>query len=390
MMQPAQRPLRQVLAVWLAVGLLWLTACTAPAPGTTPRPPDAAPSLAAGAARPAWEAEWERTVAAAKQEGALAVIGTPQPPVRAATMRFQEAYPEIKVEYVGLDWAPLEPRVRPEREAGQFLWDVRVGGSGGVPYRLAGEGWFQPLKSALILPETLDDAQWLGGFDAGFADRTKRFSYGFTNDLAYFTRINRTEIPESELPRAADLVDPRWRGRITLADPRTQGAGRIPLAGLRKELGDEFIRRLVVDQQPVLTDNLRQMAEWVVRGRYPIGVGIGELAFAPFRAEGLGQDVKSPSAGVVPVITGNGVLYLMDGAPHPNAARVFANWLLTRETQAQWAQVTAANSRRLDVPAGNPELKPDPAQAANYLFLTSEEADAYSEETMHMVARLLP
>jgi ABC-type Fe3+ transport system substrate-binding protein len=159
---------------------------------------------------------------------------------------------------------------------------------------------------------------------------------------------------------------------------------------LRKELGDEFIRRLAVDQQPVLTDNLRQMAEWVVRGRYPIGVGIGELAFAPFRAEGLGQDVKSPNARIVPVITGNGVLYLMDRAPHPNAARVFVNWLLSRETQAQWSQVTAANSRRLDVPAGNPELKPDQARAANYLFLTSEEADAYSEETAQMVARLLP
>jgi iron(III) transport system substrate-binding protein len=305
-------------------------------------------------------------------------------------MRFQEAYPEIKVEYVGLDWAPLEPRLRTERDAGQYLWDVRVGGSGGVPYKLAREGWFQPLRSALILPETMDDAQWLGGFEAGFADGTKRFSYAFTNDLAYSTRVNRTEIPERELVQAADLLDPRWRGRITLVDPRTQGSGRIGLSGLRKEQGDEFVRRLVTEQQPVVSGNLRQVAEWIVRGRYPIGVGLGSLAFAPFLEEGLGKDVHSLKTRVVPVITGNGVLYLMDGAPHPNAAKVFVNWLLTRETQAQWAQVTARNSRLLDAPPGDPELMPDPAQAADYLFLTTEEGDAYNEETLQLVTRLLP
>jgi iron(III) transport system substrate-binding protein len=195
------------------------------------------------------------------------VLGVPQEPVRAVALKFQETYPDIKVEYVGLDSGPMESRVRTERQAGQYLWDVRLGGAAGaVGYRLAKEGWMQPLKPALMLPEVLDDSQWLGGFDAGFSDQARRYVYGFVSNLAYFVRVNRALVPESELSSAEQLLDPRWKGKLAMPDPRVQGTSRLALAGLRKELGDEALQALIVSQEMVLTADNRQAAEWVVRG----------------------------------------------------------------------------------------------------------------------------
>jgi ABC-type Fe3+ transport system substrate-binding protein len=102
------------------------------------------------------------------------------------------------------------------------------------------------------------------------------------------------------------------------------------------------------------------------------------------------QDVKPLPLKAAPLIIGNGATFLLDNSPHPNATAVFVNWLLTRDTQVLWAQITQENSRRVDVPPGNLDARPDPGRASSYVTLATEEGDAYTEETRQMVARLLP
>jgi ABC-type Fe3+ transport system substrate-binding protein len=65
----------------------------------------------------------------------------------------------------------------------------------------------------------------------------------------------------------------------------------------------------------------------------------------------------------------------MEGSPHPNAARVFAHWLLTRSTQELWARLIRENSRRTDVAPGDPTVFPDPARLQQY-FKSDEANDA--------------
>src|SRR5436309_1262094 len=66
-------------------------------------PAASAPASAAPAAagQEAWRAEWERVVAAAKQEGHVVVTGPPGESARQALTAFQQAYPEIQLEYSG-------------------------------------------------------------------------------------------------------------------------------------------------------------------------------------------------------------------------------------------------------------------------------------------------
>src|SRR5574341_575929 len=82
--------------------------------------------LHAAAAEVAWEAEWERTVKAAEQEGQVAVYKIAHD---AEWQAFQKKFPKIKVNLLPGSAAQIQQRILAERRAGKFLADVvRLGG----------------------------------------------------------------------------------------------------------------------------------------------------------------------------------------------------------------------------------------------------------------------
>jgi iron(III) transport system substrate-binding protein len=103
-----------------------------------------------------------------------------------------------------------------------------------------------------------------------------------------------------------------------------------------------------------------------VRGQYPIAIGIAPEDFDALAREG----VKAPIAGLgLPrkLSLGSGGIQYINNAPHPNAARVFMNWILTQDAQTKIVEYTRANVRRNDVPEGNPETLLDPALLHTYV-----------------------
>jgi ABC-type glycerol-3-phosphate transport system substrate-binding protein len=86
-----------------------------------------------------------------------------------------------------------------------------------------------------------------------------------------------------------------------------------------------------------------------------------------FQAQGLGQNIKRFDGDIKALSgdTGFGTVSLMDKAPHPNAAKVYINWLLSKAGQSEWGKVLR-NSRRLDVAPGQPsEVPPDGVPYSN-------------------------
>src|SRR5262249_1236347 len=157
------------LVAALAVGLL-LTACApaaAPAPPSAPPAPPAPPAprpaarASAGAAGE-WGAEWDRAAAAAKQEGKIAIAGPAIPAAREAVLTFQKAYPQISVEYSGMQASDLANRLVPERQVGQYLWDVGVAG-GLPPPGLDAPGFVAPFLAYLIFPPVGGSHRLVGG-----------------------------------------------------------------------------------------------------------------------------------------------------------------------------------------------------------------------------------
>jgi iron(III) transport system substrate-binding protein len=305
-------------------------------------------------------------------------------------MKFQEAFPDISLEYTGMIPSQYELRFDQERKVGQYLWDAAVNGLGTTVFsRQIPGGWLDPIKPGLILPEVSDNSKWLGGFDAGFMDKAKRYAYAFALYATRNTFVNRDLVPEAVLNKVEDFLDPRWKGKLAWYDPRVPGSGSATLTPLRKLLGDGGIKRLLVDQEPVITQDYRQLAEWLVRGRYPIGFGVLATEVTRFQREGVGLNVKGFVLPTEVATPGFGGVFLINRPPHPNAAKVFVNWMLGIQAQSAWAQMAAVNSRRLDAPAGDPEMTVEPKGLDRYIILQKEENLSLRVETEKLARSLL-
>jgi iron(III) transport system substrate-binding protein len=333
---------------------------------------------------------WDQLVQAAKKEGKLALLSPAGDVYRQVWDAFQKRY-GIQVEvFAASPASALISRVQAERAAGKFLWDVAVYAPTSLYTVFKPRGWLEPIRPSLVLPEVLDSTKWIGGFEDGFLDVEKTYVYGFVKYLNWNADINRNLVPESELSKFDQLWDSKWNGKILMYDPLT-GLGDNITAVWLKTGGAEKLRRFFRDQRVNTTQDRRQMAEWVVRGRYPIGVGVVISVLQIFKQQGLDvAHVKSlvdddPAA--ARLTYGNGSVALVNGASHLNAAKLFINWLLSKEGQTIFAQRTGYNVRRTDAPVVSPEEAIDPKKI--YVDVTIEENYGLRREARKILEQVI-
>jgi iron(III) transport system substrate-binding protein len=150
---------------------------------------------------------------------------------------------------------------------------------------------------------------------------------------------------------------------------------------------DGFLKDLIIKQKPVFTLDLRQQADWIIRGRYPIAMGLDDTVLGDMQAAGLGKNIQPVYFKEIVAITPQyGVLAMFDRAPHPNAAKVFANWFLTQKAQDEYHRSIRSNSRRTDVAPVRESLLPPPNPCTAAINI-SERSTCASRST---VARSRP
>jgi iron(III) transport system substrate-binding protein len=133
-----------------------------------------------------------------------------------------------------------------------------------------------------------------------------------------------------------------------LSDPRVAGSGLSVWSYLWDLKGEEYLKKLV-QQELFVSQNLRQLAEALAKGRLAIALGIGVAQTDPFVKAGLPvKDLPEPREGA-PSSNGYGSLAIIKNPPHPNATKVFINWLLSKEGQEIYSRVLMHGTRRLDV-----------------------------------------
>jgi iron(III) transport system substrate-binding protein len=317
--------------------------------------------VALGGARraSAGTAEWRDLLAAAKKDGKVVVNTFPGDGYKRALKAFTEAFPDIKLEHTSLHSQDFAPRILNERKAGLFTWDVTTIPTSTALQVLRPAGVWDPVRPAIVLPDVKDDAGWDGGFERGFTVvKDRALTYGFAANRGAGIALNVDLVKDTQIKSLTDLLDPRWKGKLLLPDVRVMGDAFWPMTSARLQLGDDVIKRLFVDQEPVLSRDTRQIAEFMVRGRYPIALAVNPLLLAQFQKQGLGKNIKLTHLPELDVVSFSSTLWLVNRAPHPNAAKLFANWLLTKDAQVHWAREVEQNSRRTGIEPGNPHLLP--------------------------------
>ena len=319
--------------------------------------------------------DWEALPAAAEKEGQLAIAGPPGEIYRAVLVDwFQKKFPKIKVEYNGASGRDQVPRITRERQSGIYNWDVYIGGPTSPLGALKPIGAFDPLQPEVILAEAADDAKWYGGFRAGYMDLEERLYYAFDGTSSDTLSVNADIVAPAEIKAFKELANPKWSGKIVWEDPRQEGSGLNSALLFYLTYGEAFLRKLFAEQKIVFTRDRRQLTEWVVRGRYPIAVSLPSDQLKAFQEKGVGKNVKAVDdrAFIRSISPGFGAFGILNRRPHPNATRLYANLLLSREGQLAWVtQAGGRNSRRLDVPLGDPDSGIIPA--LKYIQTQSEK-----------------
>jgi iron(III) transport system substrate-binding protein len=329
--------------------------------------------------------DWDTIVAKAKQEGTVVVHGAPGTAYRAALVTaFNAAYPDIKVQFSGASGATEIPKVTRERQAGIFGWDVWIGGPTGALGQLKEIGFYQPLEP-ILRPEIKADDKWSGGFAAGWMDIEQKIYYAFDGTVQHAVLVNWDVVPKDSLKTMADLLKPEFAGKIVWHDPRQTGTGNGTSQTMLANLGMDGLIALYKNQV-VYTSNPQQIGEWVVRGRYPIGIGLEPQTLNDFQSQGIGTNVSplpDTAYKAQQISVGFGAVGLIDRAPHINAATVYINWLLSKAGQEAWVKVPR-NTRRTDVEPAFPHLVPKPG---NEYFMGQAEKFTQQRQDLLKVAK---
>jgi iron(III) transport system substrate-binding protein len=181
-----------------------------------------------------------------------------------------------------------------------------------------------------------------------------------------------------------DLVDPKWAGKMSMADPRG-GSPLTTMGALYKQKGPEFIRKLVVDQKPVITNIPRQQTDWLISGRYPVAFGVPSAALVEFRKNGGDVSAIAKMTGTRQWSMGVGGITVPTKNPHPNATKVFVNWILSKDVQAHMMKGVELNSRRKDVPQGLPSASLDYDRIQDYVGGQTEDMKPYIEKAQALL-----
>lgn len=290
--------------------------------------------------------EWDRTLKAAKKERRVVVYagGSIGLPLRESLPLIKKKF-DLELDIISARGAELSGKLVQERTNGIYMTVVFLTGSNSLFGTIKKSGATEPLDSTLILPEVKDPDLWYSG-KIPWADEDHHIFRFFAYPSPEIT-INTNLVAPGELQSYYDLLLPKWKGKIIMSDPTVVGSGFNSFSTMimNKVLDLDFYRQLI-RQDLQLTRNLRLQMDWVARGK--VAITLGSEGIAEYRAAGAPVAEIIPEEGAY-MSSGTGSIVLMNRSPHPDAARVIINWVLTKEGQTIMQNVIGSQSARVDI-----------------------------------------
>jgi iron(III) transport system substrate-binding protein len=344
------------------------------------------PAAYGASATSPFEKEWAQLIAAAQQEGRVVIAagGAPSREYRSVVELFQKKF-GIQVSLSTGSGAASVDRVLAERSAGRYTVDLGLTSVAGTRTRLMPAKALDPIPPLLIHPEVLDKSAWFGGrhwyadpqeekFSFLYAaEPTENFEFWYNTDA-----ISKEEIATIKTP--ADMLDPKWRGKITSRTWGDRGrVGEMQNIYFQPDMGIKWIRAFFKQADARFSDDVRIRESWVIGGSVPIAFSDGDIDREFRRLAKAGMPITMRSIPyTLPFLTAGGsgcCIQVYNRAPHPNAAKLFLNWFLSKEGQTAVHQVEpeiTRQSTREDIPLGNVAPKDRRAPGRKYIFRDAE------------------
>ena len=298
-------------------------------------------------------AAWKELVKAARQEGKVEVILSGQVPrlLRVAMPEFEKKY-GVKVNFQTGSGRAHSERILAERRVGRFTVDIWLGGANTALKTLLPNKVLAPVPGLLVDPEVANQSLWYKGKHY-YSDPKHRYIFVWGASPARNVAINTNMVKPEEIKSYADLLDPKWKGKIVSWSPGKQGTGAsaVPMY-LNPKIGETWFRRWATEMKVTIVEDARQGAEWVALGRFPIGMFGMTTQAEVLRSQGL------PVIGYLPHAMAEGEvlsasaanIMAVDRAPNPNAMKLFLNWVLSRDAQSLFLKTAKRiDSLRTDV-----------------------------------------
>lgn len=354
--------------------------------GCTPKQqfiqPQSEKPVALAEAKSDWQTQWDATAAAARKEGKVTLYGA------YGLAEARDVFINTMKKKYGLDLEVtiargdlLATKLKTERNAGLYVADVYMGGFSDFVTYLFPAKILDPIEPGLIFPDIKDPNTWLGG-KLPIPDK-QRIVFASMAQISTRTAINTTLVKPEEMQAYQDIINPKWKGKIAMTDPTISGSGGswVFLAGLL--MGQDYLKE-VVKQEPMITRDSRLLAEWLARGKYAIALGTDTGATKSFIQLGSpilfvprfkeGTDLRGSA----------GYTSFVNTPAHPNAAKVFVNWILSKDGQTILSKALGVASRRVDVPTDHLEAWQIPDPTIKYLSREYEEAQLEEAKTQEL------
>ncbi len=331
---------------------------------------------------------WDSAVAQAKKEGSVSIYTNWRPGTRIAlTKAFFDRYG------INLDFVPfsrgedITVRASKEKSAGLKIADVFGTGAPSLITVLKPKGLLGPMKPLLILPEVTDPKAWRGQ-RFPFMDKDQKtvgMMASVNRDIIY----NVNQVKKGEISTYKDLLKPQYKGKIVINDPSVTGSGNAVMNHLAMNIWNlqeakDYLRQLLTQQAAVVERDNRLQVETVARGKYAIGFAPNPDALSSFLKLGAPLGVVMDKEGVSGS-SAAGSIAVAENLAHPNATKVFVNWLLTKEGQTVFAQSFGTPSLRIDTPITgiDPVFLVQPGEKLYF----SDEAEILSRPKMRAICK---
>lgn len=343
--------------------------------------------------RPAWVAEWDKIVQAARREGVVSVIGPQGNETREAlSVGFQKKYPGIRVEVNTMAGNQIAPRMLTEIRARKYTTDVVVTGTTTAIESLLPANSIVPLQPFLVGPNSGDPSVWRGK-KYNFSDSTGQYNLVFSAYAKAPFIYNPNLVKVAEIKSWKDLLDPKWKGKMAMRDPTGAGGGlgNATLWYTNSELGKDFIQKFFAQQEVIISRDDRQMLDFVAQGKYHLAIGPSDVLTNELIGRGLPlKHAHSLSLKEGTYITaGNGSFVVPRDVPHPNAARLYLDYLMSKEGQLEWSKAAGFASLRRDVPRDHVLELLIPREDVDYPELSSERYVKMRDEVVAFIRPLL-